>query len=460
MTEEKKKTVAVVGSGLAGLVAAYLLHNDPQQRYQVRLLEQKNQLSLSSESISIPVPHEEKAIWADVPMRAFAGGFYRNLIRLCDYLDVRYRPQPFLFSFARLPRRPAAPGVTIWPHMIHASNFHQIPPVPLKLGLVSWLFEAAYVLFWYLWFTVCCHFVPPHEGSSSSPCESLERYLERIYLPWRFTADYLLPLISSVCTCSHQDLLNFPASDVVEYKRRTLWQHHYVVDDGVQTVQEKLARGVDVRLGVHLTHVAPGSNGVRLRWLDSRSGVENVEVFDIAVLAVSPDIVASTFDPLKAILGQVPMTTVESVAHTDRSTVAPLYGTVVKDTVAPRHAARFQKSVQTIHFRSNDENTESVHEHPGSIIVTTNPLTPIDRSKIIRYVKFPRVLRSPESRRIINDIFRGEEGSKGWRNGDGGVYLAGGWCWDGMVLLEGCVVSAMRVASSLGVEIPWAERDQ
>lgn len=40
MTEEKKKTVAVVGSGLAGLVTAYLLHNDPQQRYQVRLLEQ------------------------------------------------------------------------------------------------------------------------------------------------------------------------------------------------------------------------------------------------------------------------------------------------------------------------------------------------------------------------------------------------------------------------------------
>ena len=42
-----------------------------------------------------------------------------------------------------------------------------------------------------------------------------------------------------------------------------------------------------------------------------------------------------------------------------------------------------------------------------------------------------------------------------WRNGDGNVWLVGAWCWDGMVLLEGCVVSAMRVTRDLGVEVPW-----
>lgn len=36
---EKRRTVAVVGTGLAGLVTAYLLHHDPRQRYQVKLLE-------------------------------------------------------------------------------------------------------------------------------------------------------------------------------------------------------------------------------------------------------------------------------------------------------------------------------------------------------------------------------------------------------------------------------------
>lgn len=396
-------------------------------------------------------------------MRAFAGGFYRNLIRMYDYLGVRYRPQPFLFSFSRLPRRGAvAKGQSVWPHMTHASNFHQIPPVPVKMGLVEWIVEVIYVIFWYLWFSICCHLVPPYDESPSSPCESLEKYLRRIYVPQRYTADYLLPLMSSVCTCSHQDLLNFPASDVLAYKRRTHRQPHYVVDDGVQSVQGKLARGVDVRFGINITHVVPGSNGVQLRWLDSKSGEEKAQVFDIAVLAISPDVIASIFEPLKSTLSKVPMTTVETVAHTDRSTVSPLYGTIVENTFVPRNPSLSHQSAQNIHFRSNDETTEAVHEQPNSVIVTTNPLTPIDPSKIIRSAKFPRVLRSPESRRIINDIFRDDgrvsSGSKAsWRNGDGGVYLAGGWCWDGMVLLEGCVVSAMRVASSLGVEVPWAE---
>lgn len=34
-----KAPVAVVGTGLAGLVTAYLLHNDPQGRYHVTLFE-------------------------------------------------------------------------------------------------------------------------------------------------------------------------------------------------------------------------------------------------------------------------------------------------------------------------------------------------------------------------------------------------------------------------------------
>lgn len=39
MEKSRRQTVAVVGSGMAGLTTAYLLHRDPQQRYRVILLE-------------------------------------------------------------------------------------------------------------------------------------------------------------------------------------------------------------------------------------------------------------------------------------------------------------------------------------------------------------------------------------------------------------------------------------
>jgi hypothetical protein len=95
--------------------------------------------------------------------------------------------------------------------------------------------------------------------------------------------------------------------------------------------------------------------------------------------------------------------------------------------------------------------------------VTTCPFSDVVSTQSNwRSVKFLRALRTPLSRRVVNNIF-GEnstnplldEKQSSWRNGDNNVWLVGGWCWDGMVLLEGCVVSAMRVAEALNVDIPW-----
>jgi hypothetical protein len=114
----------------------------------------------------------------------------------------------------------------------------------------------------------------------------------------------------------------------------------------------------------------------------------------------------------------------------------------------------------------NTGKTESVHEHRSSMLITTYPIDEtIDESKILHRATFTRVLRSSRSREIVNRIFATRansqrhitESQKGWTNGDGNVYLVGGWCWDGMVMLEGCIVSAIRVADALGVDVPWAQ---
>lgn len=43
-----KKTVAVIGSGMAGLVTAYLLQRDRQKRYEVEIFETVNDLDFPS----------------------------------------------------------------------------------------------------------------------------------------------------------------------------------------------------------------------------------------------------------------------------------------------------------------------------------------------------------------------------------------------------------------------------
>lgn len=492
MGKTPPRTVAVVGTGMAGLATAHLLHQDPLKRYQVTLLEkvstqeqlffgaansvtapqlinipQRDQISLSAESILIPSQDDkDNSVWADVPMRAFAGGFYRNLIRMYDYLGVKYHAQPFLFSFTRLPpgqKSSPTPACIPGPQMVYASNFHQVPPVPRTVDLVHWLVEAVFAVTCYLWFTFCCFFVAPYseDPRTGTPSESLDDYLRRVWLPRSYVANYLLPLISSVCTCSHQELLCFPASDVLDYKRRTHRQQHYVVAAGVQSVQQKLLRGVDVRLGLQLTEVTPEEAGVQIKY-NTAEGQEASEHFDLVVLAVSPDIAVSLFSPLHSRLFDIPTTTVNTVAHTDENSIVPMLratasSTSIKQSKRSSHARN--TNTQRIHFLSNDTITEAVHEQPNSVLVTTNPLIPLDKSKVIRSASFTRVLRSPRSRLLVNSIFQDRDQQKfapvSWRSGDDGVYLAGGWCWDGMVLLEGCIVSAMRVAADLGVPVPW-----
>ncbi|KAJ6126326.1 hypothetical protein N7523_001938 [Penicillium sp. IBT 18751x] len=451
MQKPKTRDVAVIGTGMAGLVTAYLLHHDPQQRFRVRLVDKDSQPSLAAESISPPVA-SKPAHWVDVPMRAFAGGFYHNLVRMYDYLDVTYHQQPFLFSFARVPstskdRLEHTPASTFppEPYMIHASNFHQWPPLQ-RGDVFQWSMEVAMVLLCYLWFTLCCFFVAPAQ-SPNGEGESLSAYLQRIRLPQTYVTRYLLPMISSVSTCSHAEMLRFTASDVLAYKRQTNRQPHFVVTDGVHTVQEKLLQGLDVRLGVESTEILSTDHGLLLT--TCVGGAQSTERFDLVVLAVGPDAAASIFEPVRAKLQRVPTTTVQTVVHTD-------FANLVGSGAGRNSGASLGNTATTqqIHLRTHDSTTEAVHVQANSFLVTTNPLTPIDPKKILRSATFTRVLRNPTSRRLINEMFEGKAG-KGWRNGDGGVYLAGGWCWDGMVLLEGCIVSAMRIARDLGVEIPW-----
>jgi hypothetical protein len=393
-------------------------------------------------------------------MRAFAGGYYSNLKALYDHLDVQYHSQPFLFEFAEAQaaptRRKGSGGSSSY--FIHASNLHKIPPPrPSALGTISYLIEIVYLLACYTWFSICCFLVAPREAGYARLSETLGQYVKRIRLPEYFVAYYLLPLISGVTTCPHEALLDFPASDLIEYKRKTHGAPHYTVSNGVGDVQERLAKGIDYELRATISKVEPLEKGVRLSWIDESEGSKREEVFDRVVIAVAPDIVGRIFEPLRRHMARIPTTLVESVVHTDRSTFGD-------DRVhEPSNNNEHQAQLICLQTLTDDaRQTESIHVQNCGAIVTTCPFSPIDPSLTICSAKFTRVLRSAESRSIVNSIFGntpdtfGNEKTRSlWRNGDDNVWLAGGWCWDGMVLLEGCVVSATRVARDFDVDVPW-----
>ena len=107
--------------------------------------------------------------------------------------------------------------------------------------------------------------------------------------------------------------------------------------------------------------------------------------------------------------------------------------------------------------------TESAHEQPSGVTVTTCPLTTVPSSEVISFSQIyksnadsgeqgkssTRYLGNTRPARGLGDMILGGGMATeecGW---------AGGWCWDGLVLLEGCEVSAMRIARAFGVNVPW-----
>ncbi|KAF7115215.1 hypothetical protein CNMCM5793_001642 [Aspergillus hiratsukae] len=459
MGEAPKQRVAVIGSGMAGLVAAFLVQRDTKCRYEVEVFEKQDQLSLDSASYTLgtAADGDSPSYRVDIPMRAFDNNYHINLKRMYDYLGIDYVSPKFLYSLSRFS---PSTGERERPYFIHSSSNHRVPPIrPRSRGRVEWIAETLYLMICYFWFTVCCFLVRPKGTTKSCEDESLQRYLERIRLPSYFSRRYLLPLLSSMTTCSHNELLNFPAADVVDYAKRTYRQPHYTVVGGVQMVQSRISEGLVVRLSSTVTAVESIGTRCRVTWTDSQGVNVSSEEYDHVIMAVTPDVVSTIFKPLGKLLQSIPVVQGECIVHRDTS-IIPDGGLLAAE------AQKVRKQPEVMYMFSDDTSTESVHQHPLSVLVTNFPIAPVESSKIIHRARLTRVLRTPESRKVVNSIFSAgrsqhtpKEKEKVWCNGDGNVWLVGAWCWDGMVLLEGCVMSAMRVAACLDVDIPWLKKE-
>lgn len=497
----------------------------------------------------------------DIPMRAFGGGYYINLLAMYKYLEIPFRQQKFLFSFSKTEfaeeigntmekeNKGAHRGMSRvklgneTPYFIHSSNNHRFPPVkPEGRTWFEYISEVLYLWFMYTYFTFCCFWFPPERkkfeasatGMGSSPTgktESLREYLQRIHLPQYFVENYLLALISSVTTCPHDTLLDFPASDVTGYKKHMHKQPHYVVEGGVFQIQNKLLEGIKIGVGRKVLSVErvsideKGSGHLLLRWEECNTGVIYEKRFDQVVLAVSPYAIGQIYQRLSRQMSKIPCCEAEVLVHYDEKVIEDVvdhprslppvsevhtekqsnsaypgvkfvqllqsYGRILGDTDAHIIQLRttthpgsmvFHKSSSPWKLLNDGRSvpsviTESTHIHPPGVLLTTGAIYPVKENKVLRSSRFVRVLRTPESRDLVEGLFRekgvslkkgyadekssewAEENEEEWRNGDEGVWLCGGWCWDGMVLLEGCVRSAVKVAGELGVEAPWKVED-
>ncbi|KAM3508647.1 hypothetical protein MY11210_006649 [Beauveria gryllotalpidicola] len=470
-----KTRVAIVGTGLAGLTTAYLLQQDKQARFDVTLFEQAETLALDAASVTLKNTKSGVRERVNIPSRSVTRGYYPNLTRMYDYLRIPLRSVRYTFLYAEIqatktqvgPRPPQSTDPMVGAYFAF-EKLHK-PVLSRRLG-GSWLWQlwqAIFIAACYVWFLASCFVVEPRTTKKTNASESLQAYLQRIRVPRRFVDHHLLPVLGAICTCSHQQLLDFPASDVVNFMTRSSLQRTYMTD-GVDDLQSRLVKGVkDIRLQAHVSKVERVGNGVLIQWDRHQDGSGSIpqEVFDRVVLAVTPNAAAKIFSPASYALSSIPTASIDATVldpsckriYVEERGQAPVGRLVSKHNNPQLMAFR-------THFSDAGTQTEAWDYLPSGAICRTSPFAYVleEEGKILHRARFTRTLRTVASRSIVESVVgRGRSAgnqataSKMWVSGKDNVWVAGSWCWDGMVLLEGCVVSAMRVADEFGVAVPW-----
>ncbi|OAA70716.1 Monooxygenase [Cordyceps fumosorosea ARSEF 2679] len=478
--------VAVVGTGLAGLTTAYLLQNDAQSRFDVALFEQAETLSLDAASVTLRNASTGITERVNIPPRSVTRGYYPNLTRMYDFLRIPLRTVRYTFLYAETPSSsksskpgpppPQSSDPMAGTYFAYENLYKPVLSARLSCSGLQQLWQALFLAVCHLWFLAACFLVAPRAAaaaaaatektststSTSTSSESLQAYLRRTRVPRRFVDRHLLPVLGAICTCSHKELLAFPASDVVDFMTRSSLQTTYMTD-GVHDLQSKLARGVtDVRLRARVSKVERVAGGVLVRWerLQGDGSVAE-EVFDRVVLAVTPNAAARMFGPAGRALSSIPTAAIEATV------IDPSYKRVSVEERGQAPSGRLlshnghpQLMVFRTHFYDGDAQTEAWNYLPTGAICRTSPYAyASDEGAVLHKARFTRTLRTTESRSVVERVVgkaRSTE-TEAWVSGKDNVWVTGSWCWDGMVLLEGCVVSAMRVADEFGVEVPWRD---
>ncbi len=418
----ERSTVAVVGSGVAGLTAAYLL----QRRYDVRLFEADGRLGGHAHTHDVVGPHGA--------VRGLDSGFlvhntktYPSLIRLfgelgvatqdsemsmsvrCDGCGLEYAGARGLGGLFAQPRSIARPRFLAM--LAQVTRFHR---------------QARQVL------------------AAAGPDElTLEEFISQGRFSRYFAHHFLLPLVSAVWSCGFDGARNYPARYLFAFL-----DHHGMLSvtgspqwrtvvGGSRTYVERAVKELSaVHTATPVRSVARHVDGVELR--DDGDQVHRV---DHVVLAAHPDqaltLLADPTEEESRLLGAFEYLTSETVLHTDAS--------VLPRTPAARASWNYlmdscesdDRQVNVTYHLNRLQRIDSEIEY----LVTLNSDGRVDPATVLAEMTYAHPTYTPASVAAQREI--------GALN-TGRTAFAG--AWQGWGFHEDGCASGVRAAAALGVD--------
>ena len=304
MDSSHARSVAVIGSGVAGLTAAYVLSG----RDRVTLYEAD--VRLGGHAHTHFVDDGGRVIGVDSAFLVHNDRTYPTLCRLFSELGVATQPSEMSMS-VRADDIGLEYAGALGASGLFACRQSLRPRYLLMLGEIGRFHRAATRLL--------------REGTEEGDLETLEAFLNRHRFSSYFIDFFITPLVAAVWSCASDDALRYPARYLFVFL-----DHHgmlsvfgsptwrTVTGGSAHYVQAVAAQLAEVSTGTPVHSLRRVPDGV---WV--RAGNNAARFFDAAVVAVHPDQALLLLDDPnpweRAVLGAIPYSTNQAQMHTDES---------------------------------------------------------------------------------------------------------------------------------------------
>ncbi len=419
-----KPRLAVIGTGIAGLSAAYLLKDG----HQVTVFESQARAGMGAHSVDYASNGITSRI--DIPLRIFCHGYYDNLLALYDHIGVEILTSDHSGIFSDETGRV----------LLHYGNF-RLGSVHLShLKGNSWLNPAA----WTIGLQSRRFFARAKRDVSRSGLAELSfgEYLQQSGAGREFVATVLLPMMSVTCTCSYQAVRDYPADLMLEYL--TCGVHELGIMTAAKGVDDIVPRMlVDVELQTNSPIALVEPDGEQLRVVTKAGSTRHFDQVVIAAQAHQAAAMLAGFEERRVLLGRIPFERSSMSVHSDQEILpAPVKGLSPVSYHVPRDAERAEVSVDLTKAIARLSDQETIFQ-------TWNPLRRIAPNRELARVEFTRPTVTRDSRKAVIAL-REQHCQPGNR-----LWLCGSYMTEKIPLLEAAVDSSVAVAGHLGAAIPW-----
>jgi predicted NAD/FAD-binding protein len=405
--------IAVVGSGISGLVAAHLLQRD----HEITVFEANDYIGGHTHTVEVQLDGEHMAV--DTGFIVYNERNYPNFTKLLEQLGVATQPSTMSFSVRLEQPELEYNGSTLRQLFVQRRNLLR-PRFYRMIADIMRFNKSAPVAI--------------ENGAASL---TLGEYIDSARYSREFVDHYLVPMGAAIWSSPAASVLDMPAEFFVRF-----FKNHgmLTIDDRPEwrTVAGGSSRYVDRLIAPFADRIRLRDPAHRIRRTDSHVLV-NDERFDEVVLACHSDqalrMLADPSDAEREILGAIPYQANQVVLHTDTR-------------VLPRRPAAW--AAWNYHTSGRPEDPVGVTYNMNmlqsltasqTLCVTLNDIATIAHEHIIASFSYTHPLFTPEGIRAQQ---RHAEISSHNRTHYCGAYWRNGFHEDG-------VVSALTVASEFGV---------